>query len=226
MLEPNAPAYSASYRCVRGCPGRYDVFSVIYRCPPATACSRWRTTRRGWPRPRTVPAGAPRSTPGRAASGVWDKREWVLPQIEPRNIVTLGEGWTPLLPVPALAHDLGMDDLWVKQCGISHTGSFKDLGMTVLVERGQADDGGRRQPRAGGRLRLDRRYLGRPGRLRRSRGHPHDRLPAPRQDHDRAAHPTDQPRRARPCARHGLRRLHADRPGSHRATTRSTSPTR
>ena len=32
-----------------------------------------------------------------------------------------------------LARDLGLDDLWVKQCGISHTGSFKDLGMTVLV---------------------------------------------------------------------------------------------
>jgi threonine synthase len=26
-----------------------------------------------------------------------------------------------------------MDDLWVKLCGNSHTGSFKDLGMTVLV---------------------------------------------------------------------------------------------
>jgi threonine synthase len=27
----------------------------------------------------------------------------------------------------------GMDDLWVKMCGNSHTGSFKDLGMTVMV---------------------------------------------------------------------------------------------
>jgi hypothetical protein len=30
---------------------------------------------------------------------------------------------------------LGMTDLWVKQCGNSHTGSFKDLGMTVLVSQ-------------------------------------------------------------------------------------------
>ena len=29
--------------------------------------------------------------------------------------------------------ELGLEDLWVKQCGNSHTGSFKDLGMTVLV---------------------------------------------------------------------------------------------
>ena len=29
--------------------------------------------------------------------------------------------------------ELGVEDLWVKMCGNSHTGSFKDLGMTVLV---------------------------------------------------------------------------------------------
>ena len=28
-----------------------------------------------------------------------------------------------------------MQDLWVKQCGNSHTGSFKDLGMTALVSQ-------------------------------------------------------------------------------------------
>src|SRR4029077_18895509 len=28
---------------------------------------------------------------------------------------------------------IGLDDLWIKLCGNSHTGSFKDLGMTVLV---------------------------------------------------------------------------------------------
>ena len=39
-----------------------------------------------------------------------------------------------LLPSPRLGKSLGLDDLWVKQCGVSHTGSFKDLGMTVLVD--------------------------------------------------------------------------------------------
>ena len=28
---------------------------------------------------------------------------------------------------------IGVNDLWIKQSGNSHTGSFKDLGMTVLV---------------------------------------------------------------------------------------------
>ncbi len=64
---------------------------------------------------------------------MWSKAEWVLPEIGVENRVTLGEGFTPLLPAPRLAAALGMDDLWIKQCGVSHTGSFKDLGMTVLV---------------------------------------------------------------------------------------------
>jgi len=35
--------------------------------------------------------------------------------------------------VPRLAAALGLGDVRVKHCGTSHTGSFKDLGMTVLV---------------------------------------------------------------------------------------------
>lgn len=66
-------------------------------------------------------------------SGVWSKREWVLPQIPHEHIVTLGEGWNPLLPDPRTAKRLGLADLRLKLCGTTHTGSFKDLGMTVLV---------------------------------------------------------------------------------------------
>ena len=32
-----------------------------------------------------------------------------------------------------LGKQLGLSELWVKLCGNSHTGSFKDLGMTVLI---------------------------------------------------------------------------------------------
>jgi len=66
-------------------------------------------------------------------SGVWSKREWVLPQIPLEHVVTLGEGWNPLLPDPRTAKRLGLADLRLKLCGTTHTGSFKDLGMTVLV---------------------------------------------------------------------------------------------
>ncbi len=63
-------------------------------------------------------------------SGVWAKKEWVAPTVDEKNIISLGEGYTPLLRVDNLA---GLPEVWIKQCGISHTGSFKDLGMTVLV---------------------------------------------------------------------------------------------
>ena len=66
-------------------------------------------------------------------SGVWNKKEWVLPDIANEHIVSLGEGKTPLLALADWAQELELDSVWLKQCGISHSGSFKDLGMTVLV---------------------------------------------------------------------------------------------
>jgi threonine synthase len=68
-------------------------------------------------------------------SGIWNKLEWVLPEIDPENIVTAGEGRTHLYDAKPFAKELGIKQLYVKQCGVSHTGSFKDLGMTVLVSQ-------------------------------------------------------------------------------------------
>ncbi|XP_018686191.2 threonine synthase, chloroplastic [Musa acuminata AAA Group] len=70
-------------------------------------------------------------------SGVWSKKEFVLPEIDPDHIVSLFEGNSNLFWAERLGRDHlgGMPDLWVKHCGISHTGSFKDLGMTVLVSQ-------------------------------------------------------------------------------------------
>jgi hypothetical protein len=69
------------------------------------------------------------------ASGIWGKKEWVLPGIADEDIVSLNEGWTNLFYAKRLGDQLGLKDLWVKLCGNSHTGSFKDLGMTVLVSQ-------------------------------------------------------------------------------------------
>jgi threonine synthase len=43
------------------------------------------------------------------------------------------EGNSNLFWANRLGKQIGVEDLWVKMCGNSHTGSFKDLGMTVLV---------------------------------------------------------------------------------------------
>jgi threonine synthase len=66
-------------------------------------------------------------------SGVWSKKEWVVPFIDNENIVSMFEGNSNLYWAERYGKQLHVEDLWVKQCGNSHTGSFKDLGMTVLV---------------------------------------------------------------------------------------------
>ncbi|XP_076946210.1 threonine synthase, chloroplastic-like [Bidens hawaiensis] len=69
-------------------------------------------------------------------SGVWSKKEWVLPEIDSDDIVSAFEGNSNMFWAERFGKQhLGMNDLWVKHCGISHTGSFKDLGMTVLVSQ-------------------------------------------------------------------------------------------
>jgi threonine synthase len=66
-------------------------------------------------------------------SGVWGKKEWVLPEIDNENVVSMYEGHSNLFWAERYGREVGVDDLWIKLCGNSHTGSFKDLGMTVLV---------------------------------------------------------------------------------------------
>lgn len=66
-------------------------------------------------------------------SGVWSKLEWVQPHVPPDGVVSLFEGNSNLFRADRYGRSIGLEDLWVKQCGTSHTGSFKDLGMTVLV---------------------------------------------------------------------------------------------
>ncbi len=76
-----------------------------------------------------------KSTEWPYGSGVWGKKEWVLPQIDNDNIVSLYEGGTNLFWAERFGRMLGLEDLWIKLCGNSHSGSFKDLGMTVLMSQ-------------------------------------------------------------------------------------------
>ncbi|KAF5776170.1 putative threonine synthase [Helianthus annuus] len=67
-------------------------------------------------------------------SGVWSKKEWVLPEIDNDDIISCFEGNSNLFWAERYGKENlnGMNDLWVKHCGISHTGSFKDLGVNIL----------------------------------------------------------------------------------------------
>src|ERR1700728_1995662 len=66
-------------------------------------------------------------------SGVWRFRE-MLPVLEsPDNIVSLGEGNTPLYDLPQSARRLGIPQLRAKHQGMNPTGSFKDTGMPSAI---------------------------------------------------------------------------------------------
>lgn len=68
------------------------------------------------------------------AGNMWRYLE-VLPVDDVDEIVTLGEGFTPLLEVPRLRRDLGLEALWVKDEGANPTGSFKARGIAAAVTR-------------------------------------------------------------------------------------------
>ena len=65
-------------------------------------------------------------------SDLWRYRE-MLPVRREDNIVTLGEGWTPLLPARRLGASLGMSHLIIKDESQNPTQSFKARGMSVAV---------------------------------------------------------------------------------------------
>src|SRR5438876_4300034 len=130
--------YRAVFKCIAGCAGEYDLEQPIYRCPTCgdllevvhdlgalreRSAGEWkklfddRYKRTEWP----------------YGSAVWGKKEWVCAGVRDENIVSMDEGGTNLMWAERFGTQLGMDELWIKMCGQSHTGSFKDLGMTVLV---------------------------------------------------------------------------------------------
>lgn len=71
---------------------------------------------------------------GLRAADLWRYRE-LLPVADPRHVTTLGEGWTPMLRAPAYGAEIGVDDLLVKDEGLTPTGSFKARGAAVGVSR-------------------------------------------------------------------------------------------
>ncbi|WP_373513369.1 threonine synthase [Persicitalea sp.] len=61
--------------------------------------------------------------------------EEVLPVLHAENQVSLGEGWTPLLPVNRLVGLHGMGQLTLKDEGLNPTGSFKARGLSMAVSK-------------------------------------------------------------------------------------------
>ena len=131
--------FKAWFQCINlDCQSRYELTDIVYRCRECDELlevqhdmellkkrptDEWRTLFDSRDRRNEWPYG----------SSVWAKRELVCPNVSNDNIVSTYEGGTNLFRAERLGHQIGLNDLWVKQCGMAHTGSFKDLGMTVLV---------------------------------------------------------------------------------------------
>ena len=130
--------YDAWFQCSEGCDQTYPLTEIIYRCRNCGGllevrhdmdvlkqrrAAEWKTLFEQRYMRTQYPYG----------SGVWGKKELVCPNIDDDNIISMYEGGTNLFWAERFGAQLGLQDLWIKQCGNSHTGSFKDLGMTVLV---------------------------------------------------------------------------------------------
>src|ERR1035438_9566988 len=107
LCKQTYPADRAANLCVCGSP-------LLVRFNLDTLRHRW---------PRRAVAGGP--------SNMW-RYAPILPPAD-ASIVTLGEGWTPLVRTKRLGARLGGDSLWVKDEGLNPTASFKARGLSCAV---------------------------------------------------------------------------------------------
>ena len=132
-------SYKAWFQCInQQCKERYPLNTIIYRCKVCDSLLEVQhdmqaLSRRSAGEWMKLFEDRYKSTEWPYGSGVWGKKEWVLPEIHNDNIVSLYEGGTNLFWAERFGKMIGLDNLWIKLCGNSHSGSFKDLGMTVLV---------------------------------------------------------------------------------------------
>ena len=130
--------YDSWFQCIAGCPARHPLNEIIYECPECgellevvhdlerlkeVEARHWKDLFDKRYRRPDFPYG----------SSVWGKKELVCPNVDNENIISMYEGGTNLFHAHRFAKAIGMSELWVKESGNNATGSFKDLGMTVLV---------------------------------------------------------------------------------------------
>ena len=119
-MKSNRETYQATFTCTECNRGKYPLDEIVYTCKKcggllevshnlealkqrpaeewkALFDSRWGRLDHPYP------------------SGVWNKKELVLPHIDNLEVVSLGEGRSPLVPHPYLAQKLSLKHLFIKQ---------------------------------------------------------------------------------------------------------------
>ncbi|HEX3250719.1 MAG TPA: threonine synthase [Pyrinomonadaceae bacterium] len=117
------------------CLAEYDIDARLYvcsRCGGLLDVDRREETAIDPASLREIWRARKSSLDARDRSGVWRFRE-LLPFTDGVEIVSLGEGNTPLYDAPRSADYCHLPQLKLKHQGCNPTGSFKDTGMTVAV---------------------------------------------------------------------------------------------
>jgi len=77
-------------------------------------------------------AGWSRDALAEASADMW-RYSPLLPVTDRKHIISMGEGWTPLIRTRRLGTRIGASDLWVKDEGLNPTGSFKARGLSCAI---------------------------------------------------------------------------------------------
>ena len=130
--------YKSWFQCASGCDEQYQLNEIIYKCRKCGGLLEVRhdiekLKKRNPESWKKLFDQRYRRTAWPYGSAVWGKKEMVCPNVTNDNIVSLYEGGSNLFWAERLGKMIGIEGLWIKQCGNAQTGSFKDLGMTVLV---------------------------------------------------------------------------------------------
>src|SRR3972149_4887491 len=117
-LPPPPRKFNAWFECIDGCGERHPLNEVIYACSKGNllnvhhdmaalrqvSADQWVNLFEFRYRSNVWPYG----------SGVWGKKEWVLPGIEDRNVVSMYEGNTNLFWAERSGRGLGLEGPWIK----------------------------------------------------------------------------------------------------------------
>jgi threonine synthase len=127
--SPFNPRLEALECCA--CGARCDLAAPRATCP---ACGKPLVARYDLAR---IARELPRGSLARFGTDLWRYRA-LLPLAPDFEAVRLGEGGTPLLPLPGLARECGVAELWLKEESPNPTHSFKARGLALAVNGARA----------------------------------------------------------------------------------------
>ena len=126
LLDSTAMSFMTHLECAR-CARKYPVGQILNLCECGSPLFARYDLRR-------VSTKLEPQTLKSRGRDLWRYRE-VLPVASEASIVSLGEGFTPLLRARRLGDRLGLPNLYLKDESQNPTGSFKARGMAVAVSK-------------------------------------------------------------------------------------------